>query len=363
MAPKFHLAKPRYPIIILMIGYVFIALYLGIFLQYDFFRSDVLSYWHDSLDWQTPFHPFHVPGYPLAIAALRWITFGMFSPIFLMMMINLVTFLVSIFLIYRIIQAGANEEYAVIGAFLFGLWPFIGLTYTVMPLADIPSISLFLAGLYSLQRNRRISASVFLGLSMVTHKAMWPFVGLLVIADLLYYKEYLSNQKILFIVTTFLPIGILWLFGSMYHHSFTWIFSSNIEVEVAPLGSSFLLDGLLGTLTEGGIKGGVKGIIIMSFSLLSSLLLYMSIRIKDKHFHYGITISLTVFVLFITLNQYEIWAAVRFSRLLVIPLTLCASSRFRIKKSWFGLPAIIVLLFLFLSQLGYSWYVAQIYFG
>jgi len=366
MNPKLNLTKPHWTIAILMVGYAMVALFLGVFLQYDFLRSDVLGYWKDSLAWQTPFHPFHVPAYPLMIALLRGITFGALHPIGLMMSINLGAFLASAFFIYRIIQAGgASDELATIGTFIFGLYPFVGLTYTVSPLADMPAMFFLLAGIYLLQRSHRMPAALLLGLSLVTHKAMWIFVGLLIISDFLHRKEHISKQNLLFVGIMLLPIGSLWILGSFYHHSITWLFSSNLEVEVASKGSTPLLDGLLGTFMEGGIKGLVKGALLLSFAVISALTLYMSIKLKYEYFHYGIMISFAILILFLILNQHEIWAAMRFGRLSVIPLVFIANTNLTFKKlSWWRSPAIIAfLLFLFLSQLAYAWYMARVYFG
>lgn len=364
MTYKPHSEKSLYPITLLLIGYTSVALYLGVLLKYKFLISDVLGYWNDSLAWQTPFHPFHVSGYPLMIAGLRGITFNKFPPLALMISINLSAFLASVFLIFQILQeSGASEDLAVMGAFLFGLWPFVGLTYTVSPLADLPSIFLFLLGVYLLQRSYTLPAAFFLGLSMVTHKSMWLFVGLLVVADLLHSKEYVSRRSLSFVVLTLLPLGILWLLGSNYHHSLTWIFSSNVNGEIASKGTLPILDGLIGTVMGNGLKEFAKGIILISFAAISVASLYMSVRLKYRYSHYGIAISAAVLILFAVLNQYEIWAAVRFSRLLVIPLMLIANSHFRIKKvAWRSFPVVITLLLLFLSQFAYAWYMARVYF-
>jgi len=357
--------KPLFPIMLLLLGYITIAFYLGGFLQYDFFRSDVLGYWQDSLTWQTPFHPFHVPGYPWIVATIRGITFGVLNPVILMMGINLTAFLTSAFLVYQIIQAGGDsDELATVGTLLFGLWPFVGLTSTVVPLADMPAMLFFLVGLYLLQRSRAHLAALLLGLSLITHKAMWIFVGFFIAFDFIYRKEFISKRNLLFVGILVLPIAILWATGSFYHHSITWLFSNNLKVEVASKSSLPLLDGLLGTFMEGGVKGFVKGILLLSFAVFSAFIFYLSTRLKYAYFHYGMVISLAVLFLFLALNQHEIWAAMRFSRLLVIPLAFIANVKMEFKKElrW-SLPIIITLLLLFLTQFAYSWYIARVYFG
>lgn len=366
MSSKLSFAKHYWPIMFLMGGYISVALYLGVFLHYDFLKSDVLGYWQDSLAWQTPFHPFHVPGYPLAIAILRGITFGIPSAIGLMMSINLVTFLASAFLIYRIIQvSGASEELAALGVFLFGLWPFVGLTYAVNPVADKPAMFLFLTGLYFLLISRRMPAALFFGFSMITHKAMWIFIGLLVIAERVYRKEHVSKHNILFFVVMLLPLGVLWSLGSIHHDSITWLLSSNLDVEFASQSNLPILDGLLGTYMEGGIMRIIKGGLLGGFACVSAIAMYASLRLRYENFQYGLAISLTVFILFLILNPHEIWVTMRFGMLLVIPLILIANTYSRFKNiAWWKSSAIATaLVILFLSQFVYSWYMAVIYFG
>lgn len=365
---NFKLSPDRFvlPILLLLGGYISVALYLGVFLHFDFLRSDVLGYWQDSLAWKTPFQPFHVPGYPLTIALLRGITFGVPSAIGLMMSINLVTFLTSAYLVYRILNiSGATDELATMGILLFGLWPFVGLTYTVYPLADMPAMFLFLTGLFFLLISCRLPSALFFGLAIVTHKAMWLFVGLLMIADFFYHREFVSKRNILFIVVMLLPIGVLWLLGSYYHHSITWLFSSNLHVEVSSRSSLPILDGLLGTIMQGGIKGVGKGILLTGFACVPIVAIYMSLRLKYEYFQYGLAISLAVLLLFLTLNQSEIWAAMRFGRLLAIPLMLLADTNLKFRKIawWNSTVTAVVLSMLFLSQFAYAWYMAVVYFG
>ena len=140
------------PMVLLLAGYVAIGLYLSVVLKYNLRHSDVLWFWEDSLYWKTPFNSFHVPGYPLIIAFFRGISFGIIPPLQLMMGINLAALLVSAGAVYKSIEInGISRRFAVIGACLFGLWPFVGLPHTVSPLSDMPAMAFFLTGLVALQ--------------------------------------------------------------------------------------------------------------------------------------------------------------------------------------------------------------------
>ncbi len=357
--------KPYGAILLLIISYMLVAAYFIWFLQFNFLKGDVLDYWKDSLAWQTPYHPFHVPIYPLAIAFVRGVTFGIFSPVVIMIGINFSSFLAGAVFVYRIILVGgAKSEYAALGTLLFGMWPFVGLTYAVNPQADLPAIALFLGGLSFLQRSDRLRAAIFLGLAIVTHKAMWPFIALLVAADCVYRKEYLSVQNAVLMAVMICPLGLLWFAGSFHHHSYTWLWDSNLQNELASASSNRLplLDGLLGPFLFEGAKGAMKGLLLLGFVALALVSCLLSIKLKGQGGLYGGAIAVAVLILFIVLNHFEIWAAARFSRLLVVPLMLGASKidRDNSINRYLGLSATLLLLF-FLSQFAYAWYMARIF--
>lgn len=356
------------PVVIAMIGYISLAIFYTLVLKYDFFRSDVLGYWQDSLEWKTPFHSFHVPGYPLLIALLRGITFGLFSPVTYMIVINLIALSLSVYLIFKIIlTCKIKEEIAKFGALLFAFWPLVGLTYTVTPLADVPAICLTLFGIFYLQQSRKISAGFFLGIAMLFHKAIWPIIGLIILIEIVRKNEkFLSIHNLKFLALILLPISILWIFGAFYHQSIFWLFSSNLSTEIASQGNLPILDGVIGTLFSGGIKGVIKGLILLGFMLVTIFALVLSIRVRDNSKKWLIAISSAVLILFIILNQGEIWAAVRFSRLLVLPLVIgyswhnnCKAYRWTMSTKY----VLIFFSFLFLSQFVYAWYEAKIYFA
>src|SRR5437867_2620735 len=80
---KRHVA---YKVTIMAVGsFLLVWCWLAVVLQFDFMRgnSDVAGYWSDSLAWRTPFNPDHVPGYPLLIALLRFLTAGRLAPMVL----------------------------------------------------------------------------------------------------------------------------------------------------------------------------------------------------------------------------------------------------------------------------------------
>jgi hypothetical protein len=350
---------------LMIIGYALIAAYFILVLEYKFLQSDVLGYWQDSLNWREPFHPYHVPGYPLLIALMRGILFISTSPVLLMMAINFLAYIASMFLIYQIMFiSGVGEKYSTCAVYAFALWPFVGLVYVVDPLADMPVMTLFLLGIYSLIKSQVCLSFMVLGLSIVTHKGIWPFALLIIVAYLIRQKPALSKHLIMALLLMFLPISILLISGSFYHHSLFWLLSSNLETEIKSHGNLPIFDGILGTFSQGGFKALFKGGLILILTFTSAALIYINYRTKPMFFQYGMVISIAVLTLFVLLNRYEIWAAVRFSRLLILPIIWLMGYRSNLSKSpvlsW---PIIATLALMSLaSQFAYAWYMAKVYF-
>ncbi|WP_322507432.1 hypothetical protein [Anaerolinea sp.] len=359
------LGRSIFIIFFLVMSFMSVVLFLGLALHHNFMQSDVLDYWNNSLSWQTPFHPFHVPGYPLMIAFARFVTLNIVPPEILMIGINLIFFLLSVIVLIRAFsKIGISRELANLGALFFGLWPLVGLTYTAIPLADIPAIFFFLLGFFCLISNSIPWAGLFLGICLITHKAMWLFVGLIAIVFLLRSRSFTVKREGIFVLLLGIPLGLLWILGANYHHSFTWLFSSNLQVEVSSRSHFPVFDGLLGTLLQGDIKSFVKGGILWGFFLFTILLLVLQWRIKPLNSSYGTALAVGVLILFVFLNQSEIWAAVRFSRLLVIPLMGIISSSQKLQNTFLSKPNWVLLLLLvaLMSQFVYAWYIARVYF-
>ncbi|WP_298002675.1 MULTISPECIES: hypothetical protein [Anaerolinea] len=360
------LKNSRSVLIFLLFLFLFLSIFMSSVLHHNFMQSDVLDYWNNSLSWKTPYHSFHVPGYPLLIALFRLVTFGLLQPVFLMTGINLISFLGSAVVLVQIFKKmGLDAQISNLGVLLFGLWPFVGLTYTVVPLADIPAIFFFLAGFLFLISKRMFFAGLFFGISLITHKAMWLFVGLIVIAYLLSSKKLAIKEFLPFFLLLGLPIGLLWALGATYHHSLTWIFSSNLQVEVSSRSHLPVLDGLIGTLLQGGEKSLIKGILLWAFAVFTFSLLVIQVQKKSVYSPYGVALILGVALLFVFLNQSEIWAAVRFSRLLVIPFVGIFASFPEWRNALLSKPwlVVMVLVGLIASQFVYAWYIARVYFG
>jgi len=278
--------------------------------------------------------------------------------------INFTALLVGAMAVYKSVKiSGISDRFAFLGACLLGLWPFVGLVNAVDPLADVPAMAFLLTGLLALQCSRKWIAAHLFGISLIVHKAMWPFVSLLVIAYICKNRPRTRRDIVALIILVF-PIFTLWLTGTFYHGSPEWIVSSSASVGADTRATLPILDGIIVTIAQGGVKGVVKGGLIVAFTVATLLLLFLSYQVKSSYFHYGIAICAASLFLFIFLTHNEIWAAVRFSRLLVLPLIWLIGDLYRNKLPiWLNGPIVgCFLLILFFTQFVYSWYMAKVFF-
>jgi hypothetical protein len=331
-------------------------------------QSDVASYWQDSLSWQTPFHRFHVPGYPLAIAFFRSISFGFIPPIILMQLITFVFLVLSYFYLENILKHNKllknNSILFLLGFFI--LWPFVGIIDVVYPISDIIALSFFIMGLFLFINKKSSIGSFVWGLSLITHKAIWIFVLFAFLALFISYKDKKITDWIKSVIIILFPIFILWLSGSFYHQDPLWLISSNLEVEFQSKGTLPIMDGLIGTLLSGGLRAVVKGGLIL-FVFASSMILGIYLwKKRPAHWQIGIAVCLSVFILSVGLNQHEIWAAVRFGRLLVIPLAFVfplLTAKISLSKKAENSIIYTTLIVLYLSQFVFAYYMAKIFFA
>lgn len=340
-------------------GFALLAFYFNFALKFNLLRSDVFDYWQDSLAWKTPFNLYHLPLYPLTIALVRAVTFEKLPPILIMMSINFAALLICAYAVYKILKnCGIEEGFALTGAYLFSLWPFIGLTYSVFPLADVPAMAIMLTGLLALLNSRLRIAALLLGLSLIFHKAMWLFVFFIITAELLKNKfRLLRDLPALMILV--LPLVILWLLGAVHHNSIIWIFSKSISVGSESRKTFPIFQGIIQTIQEGGLKAVIKGGLIIILVLLSAVLLILNFRKKNENYQYGAAICISCLILFVFLTRLEIWAAVRFSRPLVLPLTWNLKNvHFRKSPVWLNGGLIMLLL----TQFAFAWYMANVVF-
>ena len=293
------------------ITYALFLCYLVFGLRLNLVQGDVLAYWRESLAWETPFSVLWAPGYPLLIALVRSVTPKTIPPLAVMSMISAASYTVAVMTVYKIaIALRAGRPLFI--ALLFGVYPFVGLTYSVYPLADSTALALVLLCVLCMERRSWGAFVVFAGTSLVVHKATWFFVPPLIVATFLRHRE----ARLLCPLAA-VPL-ILWIVaGASYHHDLFWFMRWGMDNLVRSRTSLPIFDGLITPLLSDSPNKVGKGIVVLATFLLSVTLLYRCYRLQ---FWSGFCISLSVILMCTVVNSFEIWAAVRFSKLLVIPL-------------------------------------------
>ncbi len=328
-------------------------------LGFDFFLSDVKDYWKDSLNWRHPFNVFHVPGYPLVLAGLRGLTFGTIPPLVIMRGITFLALLTGAGLTYALLRReGIEPRHASLGMLLFAFWPFVGLVYSVWPVADIFAITIFLGGLYALVQARMVLAALLLGLTLIVQKALWPFVGF---AAVLAFWHSPRQNMVVFFLLLLIPLGALFIAGTLYHGSPTWILAGDLRVEIASRSRLPILDGIVGSLFHRGMKGIVRSGIILAVAAAPAFTLAIGSRFDTQESRLSLAISGAVLLLCLFLNQAVIWAVLDFSRLLVVPMLWrihrTRPSLLENTQLW-----TLIISGMLVSQFAFAWYMATVFF-
>jgi len=333
-----------------------LASWLCVFLLFNaldttLMRSDVLGYWRDAQKLGEDIDHFHLPGYPALIAVghglLPWLDVGL-----LMQLLGLVLWLISVVNVFLILRA-LRLSRAWQGALIYALFPFVSLYHVVFPIADSLVFFLLTAGLLSYLKDRKVLLILALAAVLLVHKASWPFVAMIALVGL---RE--KRLNILDVLLIGLPLVVYWLYGAQRFSDALWIVRANADKELARTHAP-IFDGLYGTLVEGGLSNLFKFVLLTSCFALAVLLLVA--RPAWQKAPVLLAVIIPVLALAVILNEYEIWAMMRYSRLLVLPLWLYLHERdwqvrgIRLQPLYvpFGILA-------FVSQLVFTYYAANL---
>lgn len=302
------------------------ALYLA-FLSYlwwglglELLQSDARGYWIESLKWRRPFSPWWVPGYPLTLALVSGLTGHQLAPVMVMLVTSAAFYLAGIAAARALGRSlGLGERSANLAALLVAVWPFVGLAYAVYPIADSMATALVLSMLLALVRRRWVLFAAAAAACLLTHKATWYFViGAMAMA-------WRSRDARPWCVAAFAPLALLALAGGVYHGDPLWMVRWSVEHLFEPQAGLPILDGALGVFVTGQPAKLAKGVVVLA---VMSLAVWTCVQSWRHRFWLGLAVALPVVAMGVTLNQYEIWAVVRFSKPLVVPAVVCARPLF-----------------------------------
>jgi hypothetical protein len=334
-----------------VLAYLLFLLYLKVGLGFVILRSDALVYWKESLNWRAPFSVWWVPGYPLLIAAIRGITFNLLPASGIMIFIAAVSYLMAVKTVYDFAYY-IKSSFPIHLSLLFAFFPFVGLTYSVYPNADTLAIALLLLCILSFKRKQWSHFILFAGFGMITHKALWFFIPPIMFIGFIKYRKLRP-----WLPLALFPVLIWIVVGAFYHKDLLWFLRWGVNNLIISTSSYPIFDGILTTIRSNSIIKTSKVVVVLSVVLVSLVCLYKSWRIKSW---VSLSISLSLILMTAIINSYEIWVVVRFSRLLVIPLSIIT---FGVRPAILSNRYVIVLVLIFLiaSNIFYGFYMNRFF--
>jgi hypothetical protein len=157
------------------------------------------------------------------------------------------------------------------------------------------------------------------------------------------------------------PLAAWIVAGALFHGDLLWFVRWGAENLVRSRSSLPVLDGILGSLLSGSPQRMVKGGLALAVLLLAATTLVLSVR---RRFAFGILFSLPVAAMAVLINQYEIWAVIRFSRVLVLPLAYFMpapelTGPLAGRVGWVSLALVAF----FLTNVAFGYYMARVFFS
>ena len=339
-------------------SFVALTLFLAV-TGHKFVSGDADHYWHMSSRLDSMFDPLFLPGYPATIFVIRQFTGGFLSGDAILLGVSCLSFVISCVLLFRILKI-FNPSDAFVASLLFMFFPFVGVAVVVDPRADAMAFMLLLASLLMIVRDRAWGFCLLGALALLTHKALWPSIFLIALIALLK-----GDLKWYHVVVLALPVGALFVSGALYYQDIVWMFSDHMQVVAMPRGTWSLFDGIIGTVQAGAWDDVVKAFMVVSLLSLSLFLSYQAVRSRN---YYMVAILVPIVFWSAVLNTYEIWASMRFGKIVVLPLFVLPS--FLLRK-WHLLKSNRIIVFLLIlllvaSQVAFVWRIkirVEMWFG
>ena len=341
-----------------IIVYLLFFTYLKFGLKHDFMIGDPGSYWRYSFNLSTPFSTWWVPGYPFVIAFVRTLSFNQLPPVVVLMIVSATFYAIQIIAVYWLLSE-LNVSSSLRVALLFAVFPLVGLTYSVRAYADGMATALLVLTLLYFVKEKWGVCAIFLSMTMLTHKATWLFLCPLMLIAFFRYK-----QARVPMILAGLPLGILVLAGAFYHKDLLWFMRWSVENLFVSQSSLPVLDGVINPLISADTGKKLKGVVVLILFLSAVYLLHRAWRSK---FWLGLAICCGLVAMGLVLNQYEAFALVRFSKVIVIPAAyfLLSPSQNSIMQNLITDRASFVSIFLAaaMSNVAFAYYASRIHFG
>jgi hypothetical protein len=324
-------------------------------LGFDMFRSDVAGYWRNSSGWgKLLFSTAWAPGYSMSIALIRAVTFDSLPPLLVMWSISAAFYATSVSVAYRLFRE-LGAAHAFWYALVYAVFPFVGIIGAVLPTSGSMAMTFCLLTALAFYRQHWPAFSIYGALAFIAHKALWfSLLPLFAIA----FVRHRPSQR--FVLLGSLPLGVLWVAGTVYHGDAWWMTARSARQLMWSAGALPAFDGLVTSLLSHSAPKLIKGVVILGVFILAVVLLYQSLR---SHFWLGAAMCVGTIAMTAVLNQHEVWAVMRFSRLLMIPVAYFGIVRLGIPSHWALRVLIGGFVFGAITNIGFAAYTTQYYFS
>jgi hypothetical protein len=355
------------------------------FWHFDFlvFGGDVHTYWQESLSWGLKLNEHHPPGFPILVAIVRTLTAGRLPPLAVMQSLTFVFLMGGAFLCVILCRRERVPQLGWRMALLYIAWPFVGSLYAVYPQKDSVVLFLLMLGILLGLDQKWLASGAAWGTATLIHPLAWVLVPLFLPLPWLVWiweskrrsvgpPSVVPRNLLAMTAAAVMPLFGFWIWKTVVTNDPFSILNGIVEAQVASRGSFPLLDGWIGTFASGGTAGWIKIGILAVVVLFSVLLLAVAVRGRlpagnGREFYRmlaSVAVPVGILGLALLLNRHEIWAVVRFSKILILPLILQQDRLFGFVPPRFRMPAWWVLIAAgFLSQVAYAWYMVKVFFG
>lgn len=308
-------AEPRRTLVLGAL--LFAAIIAGYRYQsFSVLRSDVGGYAAWSHDLFGRAGGWHLPGYPMLIAGVRWGTLNWIPDAILMQALCAIGWTLGVLMVDQLL-ARERPELRKPGTLIWGLFPFVGVTSVAYPLADQWACTTFVAAVAFAREGRTGWLLVVSALGLLIHMALWPFLFCLGLACLA-----TGRMRPTQLVAIGAPLMLYYIAMALRADDALWFFRVHYRVNFKPHSGSPIFNAVLGTFAGGGVSGIIKGCLLLGCVAGAGLMAWWTIRRRDWLM---LACCLPLVLYGMVLNVQEGWALMRFGRLLVLPMFLSAS--------------------------------------
>ncbi|HYG78005.1 MAG TPA: hypothetical protein VEK08_23570 [Planctomycetota bacterium] len=297
-----------------------IAVFAGIVILFHLMglsvlQSDPFDYLEQSREWWRVDD--HMPGFAALIWCVNLLTFGLLPSSVLLQASAILCWGVSVYYVDKILST-LYPSASHWGVALYALFPFVGVTYAAWPIGDYMAHAAIAYCFYCMLQKRWTALTIGLAFSLLIHKAIWPFAFLIAVAG-----WWRHGYPLWMFIASGVPLLAFWTAGVIKSGDPLWIIKIDLTRHLPSHSPLPILDGVIGTLLQGGARGLVKGGFLLTVLLGTLYMTYVFIRRRSWEM---LALVLPIVALLMTMNQWEAWASIRYAKIMALPLVAALST-------------------------------------